>query len=53
VSSERDSERTLVLTSKVVSLAEVEGKLKDVSRLVVTRGAVFTPTARDELRKEP
>lgn len=51
VSSERDSERTLVLTSKVVSLAEVEGKLKDVSRLVVPRGAVFTPAARDELRK--
>jgi hypothetical protein len=51
MSSERESERTLVLTSKVVSLAEVEGKLKEVSRLVVPRGAVFTPSARDELRK--
>lgn len=50
-SNERDSERTLVLISKVVSLAEVEGKLKDVSRLVVPRGAVFTPSARDELRR--
>jgi hypothetical protein len=50
-SGEKEVERTLVLTSKVVSLAEVEGKLKDVSRLVVPRGAVFTPAARDELRK--
>ena len=48
---ETDSGRTLELTSKVVSLAEVEGKLKDVSRLVVPRGAVFTPAARDELRR--
>jgi hypothetical protein len=48
---EREVERTLVLTSKVVSLAEVEGKLKDVSQLVVPRGAVFTPAARDELRR--
>ncbi len=46
-----ESGQTLVLTSKVVSLAEVEGKLKDVSRLVVPRGAVFTPAARDELRR--
>jgi hypothetical protein len=45
------AERTLTLTSKVVSLAEVEGKLKDVSQLIVPRGAVFTPAARDELRK--
>jgi hypothetical protein len=50
-SREQETERTLVLTSKVVSLAEVEGKLKEVSRLVVPRGAVFTPAARDELRK--
>jgi hypothetical protein len=50
-SNERDTERTLVLTSKVVSLAEVEGRLKEVSRLIVPRGAVFTPAARDELRK--
>jgi len=50
-SDRQETERTLVLTSKVVSLAEVEGKLKDVSRLVVPRGAVFTPAARDELRK--
>ena len=49
--TQEESERTLVLTSKVVSLAEVEGKLKDVTRLVVPRGAVFTPAARDELRK--
>lgn len=41
----------LVLTSKVVSLRELEGRLQGVSRVVVPRGAVFTPTARDELRK--
>lgn len=49
--NDRNSGRTLVLTSKVVSLAELEGKLKDVTRLVVPRGAVITPAARDELRK--
>jgi hypothetical protein len=49
--TQEESERTLVLTSKVVSLAEVEGKLQDVTRPVVPRGAVFTPAARDELRK--
>jgi hypothetical protein len=41
----------LVLTSRVVSLAEVENRLNGVSRLVAPRGAVFTPAARDELRK--
>lgn len=41
----------LVLTSKVVSLKEIEGRLAGVSRVVVPRGAVFTPTAREELRK--
>ncbi len=41
----------LVLTKRVVSAADVEGRLNGVSRVVVQRGAVFTPAARDELRK--
>jgi hypothetical protein len=41
----------LVVTNKVVSLAQLEGRLGDVTRLVAPRGAVFTPAARDELRK--
>lgn len=46
-----DAQGELVLTGKVVSLAEVEDRLHGVSRLVVPRGAVLTPAARDELRK--
>ena len=41
----------LVLTNKVISLGEVESRLSGVARLVVPHGAVFTPAARDELRK--
>ena len=45
------SRNELVLTSKVVSLADVEGQLNGVSRLIVPRGAVVTPAARDLLRR--
>jgi hypothetical protein len=41
----------LALTGKVISMAEIAGRLDRVTRLVVSRGAVFTPAARDELRK--
>jgi len=41
----------LAIDRKVVSLADVEGRLKGVTRVVAPRGAVFTPAARDELRK--
>lgn len=41
----------LAVDRKVVSLADVEGRLKGVTRVVAPRGAVFTPAARDELRK--
>jgi ribose 5-phosphate isomerase RpiB len=40
----------LVLSGRVVTLADVEGRLNGVTRVVVERGAVFTPSARDELR---
>ncbi len=39
----------LVVTGRVVSLADLEGRLSGVTRVVVERGAVFTPAARDEL----
>ena len=42
---------SLTLSTKVVSATELEGRLSGVKRLVVPRGAVFTPAARDEIRK--
>ncbi len=41
----------LRLTTKVVSAAELDGRLAGVSQIVVPRGAVFTPAARDEIKK--
>lgn len=41
----------LVLSARVVSLAELKDRLKGVSRVVVPRGAIFTPAARDELKQ--
>ncbi len=41
----------LVLSAKVVCVAELKDRLNGISRLIVPRGAVFTPAARDELRK--
>jgi hypothetical protein len=41
----------LTLSSKVVSVAELDGRLAGVTQLVVPRGAVFTPAARDEIKK--
>ena len=41
----------LVLENKVVSVAELADRLSGVTRVVVPRGAIFTPAARDELRK--
>jgi hypothetical protein len=47
----QSSSATLTLTSKVVSASVLEGRLAGVSQLVVPRGAVFTPAARDEIKK--
>lgn len=41
----------LAIDRKVVSLADVTGRLQGVKRVVAPRGAVFTPAARDEMRK--
>ncbi len=42
----------LAVSSKVVSLAEVEGRLEGIAQLVVPRGAVVTPSVRDLLREK-
>jgi hypothetical protein len=42
--------RELVLTEKVVSAKEIERRLEGVTRVVIVRGAVVTPSARDLLR---
>jgi len=46
------SDGELVVTSRVISLKELEDKLKGISRLVVPRGAVITPAARDHLKQK-
>jgi hypothetical protein len=48
---EEASRGELVLSSKVISVAELADRLDGISRLIVPRGAIFTPAARDELRK--
>ncbi len=47
----QSADATLVLNSKVITAAALEGKLKNVRRLIAPRGAVFTPAARDELKR--
>ena len=41
----------LVVTEKVVSAKEIERRLDGVTRLVVVRGAIITPAARDLLKE--
>ena len=41
----------LTLTTKVITAAALEGRLSNVTHLLVPRGAVFTPAARDELKR--
>jgi hypothetical protein len=45
------SGRELILTCRVVTLSEVDGRLDAVRRLVVPPRAVVTPAVRDELRR--
>lgn len=45
------SENDLVISCRVVTLAEVQGRLEAVRRLVVPPQAVITPAVRDELRR--
>ncbi len=45
------SQRELSISSRVVTLAELEGKLEGIKQLVVPAKAVITPAARDMLRQ--
>lgn len=42
----------LILSARVVTLSEVEGRLESVRRLVVPPQAVITPAVRDELMRK-
>jgi len=42
----------LVITGRVVTLSEVEGRLESVRRLVVPHRAVVTPAVQDELQRK-
>jgi len=45
------SNSTLTLTTKVITGTSLEGRLDNITQLIVPRGAIFTPAARDELKK--
>ena len=47
-----DSNGMLTIASRVVTLAELDGKLAGIKQLVVPAGAVITPAARDLLRQK-
>ncbi len=49
--TESDNHGDLVVASKVISTKELENRLEGVRRVVVPRGAVVTPAARDLLRE--
>ncbi len=46
-----DGSRELVLSARVVTLNDVDGRLNGVCRLTVPKRAVITPSVRDELRQ--
>jgi hypothetical protein len=48
---EPDESRELVLTGRVVTLGEIEGRLDGVCRMTVPTRSVVTPAVRDELRQ--
>lgn len=43
---------TLTLETRVVTMAELKGKLCGVQQLVLKPCAIITPSARDELREK-
>lgn len=51
ITSAETADSTLTLTTKVITAAALEGRLTAGAQLIVPRGAVFTPAARDELKK--
>ena len=42
---------TICLTDRIVTLAQIEGSLQGVNRLIVLPGAIVTPAVHDELRR--
>jgi len=51
VPSVGSSENSLTLTTKVITGTALEGRLDNITQLIVPRGAIITPAARDELKK--
>ena len=49
--SQAPGDGELVVSARVVTLSEVDGRLESVRRLVVTPQAVVTPAVRDELQR--
>ncbi len=45
------AEGDLVVDARVVTLAAIERRLTNVRRVLVRRGAVVTPSVKDDLRK--
>ena len=50
-SEQSGGDRELVLSARVVTLTDVEGRLDGICRVAVPARAVVTPSARDELRQ--
>jgi hypothetical protein len=46
---EKSNANELVLTSRIVTMAEIAGRIAAIRRVVVSRGAIVTPAVRDEL----
>jgi hypothetical protein len=45
------SDKTLQVTDRVITMKLIEGRLAGVDRLVVLKKAVVTPAVKDELRR--
>jgi hypothetical protein len=50
VGERSSSTAELLVTDKVVTIRSLEGRLSNVSQLIVGQRAVVTPAVRDELR---
>jgi hypothetical protein len=50
--SKTSTGKELIVSEKVISAAQLEKRLGGIERLIVPRGAVFTPAARDLLKEK-
>jgi ethanolamine utilization cobalamin adenosyltransferase len=48
----RPTGKELIVSEKVISAKQLEKQLQGIERLIVPRGAVFTPSARDLLKEK-